>query len=155
MARIECLSAVLYAFKVEQGRPWYLLLRRAPGMPDAGTWETIEAHPEEGENSARAAVRVLLQETSLDPVALWALERAEVEFDPHADEIRLKPVFVALVSGEVRSADAYDTCRWLSESEAVNSLRSEPQRTSLGVVHREVGSLVSRGQDPNPRLRVV
>ncbi|MCG3135818.1 MAG: hypothetical protein HMLKMBBP_03584 [Planctomycetes bacterium] len=155
MPRIECLSAVLYAFKVEQGRAWYLLLRRGPAMPDPGTWETLEALPTQGENSARAAVRVLLEETSLTPIALWALERAEVEFDPHADEIRLKPVYVALVSGEVRSSAAYDTCRWLSDREAVNSLRSEPQRTSLDVVHREVGLVVSRGQEPNPRLRVV
>src|SRR5687767_6118998 len=45
MPTIHSEDAVLYAFKIEAGRPWYLLLRRAGGAAAAGTWETLAAVP--------------------------------------------------------------------------------------------------------------
>lgn len=147
--------SVLYPFKVEGGRAWFLLLRRAAHVPGAGRWEPIVAEPRGDEGSGRAAVRSLVEQTSLDPRALWALDHVEVTYEPDADAIRTMPCFAALVSGEVRLGPLHDTSRWLSASEATNAAGSAPRRQSIDAVNHEVAVPVSRGGEPDPRLRIV
>ncbi len=140
---------------MEAGRAYYLLLRRAEGRPGAGIWESLEAHPRDGEVTARAAVRILLQETSLEPLGLWTVDRVETEFDPATDLIRFKPVFAALVTGETRTSDAYDSARWLSEKEAANMLSTDTARISLEAIQRDICLPLGRNAEPAGRLRIV
>ena len=147
--------AVLYAFKAEGGRPWYLLLRRADGLPGAGTWDTIEAVPFPGESSARAVIRALVDETALDPQGLWALDRAETIFEHAKDLIRIRPVYAALVTGDITLIPKHGSSRWLSDREMLSTLKSAQQRASLEEVNAAVATAVARGQEPDPRLRVV
>lgn len=155
MAGLISDRAVLYIFKIEAGRPWYLLLRCAPAAARPGAWETVVAEPRDGEGSARAAIRSLVETTSLDPVSLWGLEHVETEYDPEIDAIRLMPCFVALVSGEVKLGNMHDASRWLSATEAANAVHSGPKRESIEAMHRDVGQIVAGGAEPAPRLRLV
>ena len=147
--------AVLYAFKIEGARPWYLLLHRADGQPNAGSWEVIEAVPNPGEKSSRAAIRTLVRATHLDPQALWALDRVETSFDATQDHIRHRPIYAALVSGDLRLGPEYDSSRWFSHREALAALRSPQQRATLEEIHGTIGAISARGEEPDPRLRIV
>jgi dihydroneopterin triphosphate diphosphatase len=155
MAGVVSDRSVLYAFRIEGGKPWYLLLRRAPHVDGPGTWESIVAEPRGDEGSGRAAIRTLVEVTSLDPQALWVLEHVETEYDARLDVIRLMPCFAALVAGEVKLGQMHDTLRWFSPTEATNALRAEPKRAAIDAVHREIGALVASGGEPDPRLRIV
>lgn len=147
--------SVLYPAKAEAGRAWFLLFRRAPGQPGAGTWEPVYADLREGEGSARAAVRVLVEQTALQPLALWALDHVETGYDPGIDALRLMPCFVALVAGEVLLSPVHDASRWFSATEAANVLTSEPRRRSVEAAQHGVGAALSRDAEPDPRLRIV
>ena len=155
MAPIVSRTVSLYPFKVEAGRPWYLLLRRGADRHLPGAWQAVHGHVDEGESSARAAVRELLEETSLAPVSLWAADFVERFYEARTDEIHLVPCFAALVSGEVKLSDEHDASRWLSAREAANLFTFENQRAAIDAVHRDVGQVLARGAEPNPFLRVV
>ncbi|MCE9636902.1 MAG: NUDIX domain-containing protein [Planctomycetes bacterium] len=155
MAGLVSDRAVLYVFKIEGGRAWYLLLRCAPDSVHAGAWETVLAEPRDGEGSARAAIRSLVEMTSLDPVSLWGLEHVETEYDAEVDAIRLMPCFVALVSGDVKLGNSHDASRWFSATEAGNAVRSGPKRESIEAMHHEIGQIVAAGAEPEARLRLV
>lgn len=155
MAQIISDKAVLYAFKVESGRPWYLLLRRSAAVEFPGVWESVVGEPRNGENCARAAIRAFVEQTSLDPVSLWAVEHVESHYDAHSDEVRLMPCFAALVSGEIRLGTRHDASRWFSSTEVANALGSAAKRASMDAIHHDVGAPVARGMEPDPRLRVV
>lgn len=155
MAAVISDRSVLYVFKVEAGKAWFLLLRGAPGTPNDGVWETIVAEPQGDEGSGRAAVRTLVELTTLDPQALWVIEHVETEYDARIDAVRLMPCFVALVTGEVKLSAVHDASRWFSATEAANTLRSEPKRAAIDAVNREIGVSVAGAIEPDPRLRIV
>jgi dihydroneopterin triphosphate diphosphatase len=155
MATIVSKTVSLYPFKVEAGRPWYLLLRRGPDRKLPGAWQAVHGHIEKGETSPRAAVRELTEETSLSPVSLWSMDYVERVYDARADEIRLVPCFGALVAGEVKLSSEHDASRWLSAREAANLFTFDNQRAAIDVLNRDVGQVVARGAEPNPFLRIV
>jgi 8-oxo-dGTP pyrophosphatase MutT (NUDIX family) len=155
MAKIVSRTVSLYPFKIEDGRPWYLCLRRAPDRKLPGAWQAVHGHVDDGESSAEAAVRECHEETSLVPPSLWAVDYVERVFDHARDEIRLVPCFAGLVSGDVVLSKEHDASRWLSVREAVNLFTFENQRAAIEIVHRDVGQVVARGGDATPFLRVI
>lgn len=155
MAQIVSKTVSLYPFKVEGGRPWYLLLRRGEGNKLPGAWQAVHGHVEKDESSPRAAIRELMEETSLSPVSLWVADYVERVYDARKDEIRLVPCFAALISGEVRLSAEHDASRWLSSREAANLFTFENQRAAIDLIHRDIGQVVAKGGEPSPFLRVV
>ncbi len=155
MAKIVSKTVSLYLFKVEAGRPWYLLLRRGPDSKLPGAWQAVHGHVESGESSSQAAARELIEETSLSAISLWSVDYVERVYDPRADEIRLVPCFAALVAGEVKLSNEHDASRWLSSREAANLFTFENQRAAIEIVNRDIGQVLARGGEPNPFLRVV
>ncbi len=155
MANIVSRTVSLYPFKIEGGRPWYLLLRRAPGPKLPGAWQAVHGHVQPGESSPRAAVRELREETSLAPISRWAIDYVERVYDQRADEIRLVPCFTALVAGDVKLSAEHDASRWLSSREAANLFTFDNQRLAVEAANRDVGQVFARGGEPNPFLRIV
>jgi 8-oxo-dGTP pyrophosphatase MutT (NUDIX family) len=155
MAKIVSKTVSVYPFKIEAGRAWYLLLRRAPDRRLAGAWQVVHGHVDADETCAQAAARELAEETSLDMHSIWSADYVERVFDAEKDEIRLVPCFAAYVSGDVKLSDEHDASRWLSHREATALFTFESQRTALEIVHRGFGGVVAHGRDPNPFLRVV
>ncbi len=155
MASIVSKTVSFYPFKVEGGRPWYLLLRRAPERKLAGAWQAVHGHVNKGEMSVEAGVRELEEETGLSPMSIWTIDYVERVYDARADEIRLVPCFTALVSGDVRLSEEHDASRWLSHREAVNLFTFENQREAISVANREIGQVVAKGSEPSAFLRIV
>ena len=154
MTDIVSKTVSLYAFKIEGGRPWYLLLRRGPDSKIAGAWQAVHGHVEKGEKAAEAAVRELQEETELKAISLWAADYVERVFDPRKNEIRLVPCFAALVSGDPQLSREHDASRWLSAREAAALYTFENQRAALELVHRDIGQVIAEGGEPNPYLRL-
>ena len=146
--------AAVFAFKIDSGRPWYLLFRRAMESTGGGAWETLLALPQTGESTARAAVRTVLDVATLQTTALWALDHAEVEYDPADELVRFVPSFAALVAGEAQHGATHDVCRWFSATEAANALVLPARRAALESVHQTIGQVVARGGETPTRLRI-
>lgn len=154
MVDIVSKTVSVYPLKVEGGRPWYLLLRRAAGGKLPGAWQVVHGHVEAGETAVQAAQRELREETELVPQSLWSLDYVERAYDPRKDEIRLVPCFAALVQEEPKLAAEHDASRWLSVREAIALCTFESQRAALDVLHREIGQVLARGDEPNAFLKV-
>src|SRR5437867_4464921 len=137
MAELVSRTVSLYPFKVEAGRPWYLLLRRAADKKLPGAWQAVHGHLQLGETSSDAALRELSEETSLTPMSVWAADYVERVYDHVRDELRLVPCFAALISGEIRLSEEHDASRWLSSREAINLFTFENQRAALDVINRD------------------
>ena len=154
MPEIVSETVSVYPFKVEAGRPWYLLLRRAPGGDNEGAWQAVHGHVDPGETSVETAARELYEETADEPVSMWSVDYVEQYYEVKSDRILLVPCFAALVSGPVVSSPEHDASRWLSHAEAVNLCTFENQRHALEAVHRDVASKVASGAEPLPALKV-
>jgi len=156
MSHVVASRVSLYPFKVEDGRPWYLLLRRPEGAPRApGAWEAVHSALDATEHASHSAVRALEEQTALEPVSLWAVDHVESRYDHETDEIVLAPCFAMLVTGELELSPLHDASRWLSHREARNAFRSDPSRQALELAHRDVGQVCARGALPDPALRVL
>lgn len=159
MGKIESRTVSLYPFCVLDGQPAYLVLRRAPNGKLPGAWQVVHGHVKKGETAARAAVRELLEETRLEPHALWSLDYVETIHDVRADEIRLVPCFAALVSGTVRLSREHDDAQWLPLDQALAHFTFRSQREAVSVLHADIALPVAAygdgGEDPQPHMRLV
>ena len=155
MSSIVSDSVSLYPFKVEQDRPWFLMMRRSPGTVLEGTWQGVHGRLIEGENASRGAVRELLEKTGLNIKALWSVDFVETYHDPRDDTIVLAPCFVALVEGEVELSDGHDASRWHSHREAINLVTFEHQRSALEIANKMIAHPVAMGTNPHACFSIV
>jgi hypothetical protein len=154
MSHVVARRAALYPFKVEGGRAWYLVLRRAESVERPGTWEAVRTDLGPTDTAAGAVVAALQHLTALEQVSLWSLDHVEQAYDAEADEVVFCPCFTALVAGDLVLSAVHDASRWLSPREAANTLGREGPRVALDVAHRHVGQVCAAGAFPDPTLRV-
>jgi dATP pyrophosphohydrolase len=154
MPEIVSNTVSVYAFKVEAGRAWYLLLRRTEGGKLAGAWQVIHGKVEEDEETFRAAVRELVEETGLAPVGLWSVDFLEHFHDILSDTIRLSACFAAQIQGEPELSEEHDASRWLSFREAQNLCTFRNQREALEVIQHDIANVVAKGAEPAEFLRL-
>ncbi len=99
-----------------------LVLRRAAGGRNPGSWEAVHGAIESGEQPVDAARRELREETGLEAERLYNLSRVEMFYRHDRDEVALIPVFVALVApdAEPRTSSEHDAAEWLSPEVAID-----------------------------------
>lgn len=114
-----------------------LVLRAGPGL--RGAWSYIAGHLEIGESLWQCALRELLEETSLAPVAFYSADQSEQFYDVHAECVQLVPAFVAVVANDavVQLNREHSAFRWLDFAEAINALPFGGQRDLFAHVQRE------------------
>ena len=98
-----------------------LVLRRSvTGGRCAGAWEVVHGHIEDGERPADAALREMLEETSLWPLRFYNLSRVESFYQHRIDEVALVPVFVAVVADDAEPtlSDEHDAAEWMVPEQA-------------------------------------
>lgn len=126
------------AFKIVDGKPLYLLLKRAQSDElYPGIWQIITGVIEEGEHTVAAALRELGEETQLAPSRFWRLPFVNSFFDPVRDVIHLCPYFAAKVdpSAEPVLSGEHEGYEWCSFERAQSLLPWSGQRNGVRIVH--------------------
>jgi dATP pyrophosphohydrolase len=95
-------SISTYVFSVRDGRPLFLLLRRAPGLLHAGDWQAVHGMIDPGEKAYQAARREMVEECGLAPDRFFRLDGVETFYSEHTDAVHLVPAF----AGHVEDAPA-------------------------------------------------
>jgi 8-oxo-dGTP pyrophosphatase MutT (NUDIX family) len=118
-----------------------LLLRRAPGGRNPGSWETVHGTIEPGETPVQASLRELHEETGLAPQRFYNLSRIEGFYLHAVDELAIIPAFAAMVAAdaEPRLSDEHDACCWLPPADAARRFAWPRERRALDDVLSIVG----------------
>lgn len=88
----------LYPYRVVDGKPEFLLFKRAKGKIYQDQWRMIGGKVEAGETYWQAALRELKEETGLSPVLFWTLPSLNSFYEHRSDLILQIPAFAAEIS---------------------------------------------------------
>jgi 8-oxo-dGTP pyrophosphatase MutT (NUDIX family) len=119
-----------------------LVLRRAPGGRNPGSWETVHGTIEPGETPVQASLRELREETGLAPERYYNLSRIEGFYQHATDELAIIPAFAAFVSATAvpHLSTEHDAFAWLSPPDAAQRFAWPRERRALDDVLSIVGS---------------
>lgn len=140
----------VWPFRVADGRPEVLLLRRAPGRVLAGLWQGVSGAVESGEEIIAAALRELREETGFGgPVveALYSLDYVAEFLWERADALVTSAYFAARVlpGSEPVLSHEHDAYRWLPIADAAGLAVWPAYREALGRVR---DNLLDAGRAP-------
>ena len=119
-----------------------LVLRRAPGGRNPGSWETVHGTIEPGETPVQASLRELHEETGLSPERYYNLSRIEGFYQHTTDELAIIPAFAAFVSADAvaQLSAEHDAFDWLPPPAAAQRFAWPRERRALEDVLSIVGS---------------
>lgn len=140
----------VYAYRIFNSTPEYLLLRRSPDAQYAGQWRMIGGKIEEGETAWQTALREILEETGLHPTRLWAIPSTNAFYEWEHDRVNIIPAFGAEVAGEPTINREHDDYRWMPTEKAAECLRWPEQRRLLTISAR----MVADGIPPELVIRI-
>lgn len=92
----------LYVYRIQENRPFFLLLKRSENTIYSGQWRMIGGKVESDETHWQAALRELREETGLQPDLFWTVPTINHFYEPAADEVHLIPAF-AVETGNNKS----------------------------------------------------
>jgi len=131
---IKIRSAGIVLFRVNNDTIEYLLIKH-PG----GHWDVPKGKVEEGETTREAALRELLEETSLDAELIKGFfgETSYQYSDSEGNEVDKKVVFFLgkVKEGDVTLSEEHLDCAWLSHEAALERLTYENSRMVLREAH--------------------
>jgi dATP pyrophosphohydrolase len=125
-------------FRTCETETQFLILQRAqedriyPGM-----WQIVTGTMKNKENSLRAAMRELREETGLSPIRCWTVPYIDAYFDRAKDAVQMAPVFAVEVdrSSSPRMSSEHQQFEWLKFEEAKKRLVWPGQKHALEIVH--------------------
>lgn len=112
-----------WVFRMTDGDPEILLLRRSPGRILAGLWQCVTGSVEANERVAAGALREVREETGLRPAdieAFYDLDMVNLFHEPSIDGVYSEAVFAVRVRADAiptLSAE-HDALRWVRPAEA-------------------------------------
>ncbi|MES2154514.1 MAG: NUDIX domain-containing protein [bacterium] len=129
----------VHIFRRGAGEEEWLVLKRAPHIRLAGTWQMVSGTIEEGEKAYAAAARELFEETGLRPLHFYQASFVNRFYLAATDQIILTPVFAAEVAGDaaVALSDEHTEFLWVSPDEAQKRYPWPGQRESLRVIREQ------------------
>ena len=125
-----------HIFRERNGKLEFLLLKRSPEQYYPNLWQMVSGKLKENETAYNAALREIIEETSLIPEKFWVAPTVNSFYSPDKDYICLLPVFAAKVKvdSEVKLSSEHTEYKWLSSEDAKNILAWDGQRRSVDVI---------------------
>lgn len=119
-----------------------LVLRRAAGGRNPGSWETVHGTIEPGETPVQASLRELREETGFVPERFYNLSRIEGFYQHRTDELAIIPAFAAFVAADAapRLSAEHDAFDWLAPTDAARRFAWPRERRALDDVLSIVGA---------------
>ena len=90
----------LYPYRIVDGNPRFLILKRAKGKIYEGQWRMIGGKVLDGEKYWQAALRELKEETGYTPVKFWTIPSVNQFYEVSTDTIHTIPAFAAQISDD-------------------------------------------------------
>jgi 8-oxo-dGTP pyrophosphatase MutT (NUDIX family) len=136
MPRIVSEIVEVYVYRLVNGWPEFLLLKRATGAAVGGTWQVVLGHMHPGETAEQCALRETREETGLSVAALHQLESVNTFFVAREDTIHLCPGFAARVAPNASVVlDAEHTeAAWLARAAATQRLMWPGQHRAIAEI---------------------
>ncbi|HYM19914.1 MAG TPA: NUDIX pyrophosphatase [Candidatus Kapabacteria bacterium] len=103
----------------------YLVLHRSSDEPVfPNLWQVVTGGIDQGETAIEAAIREMREETSLEPITMWAVPFVASFYSIKRDEIQSVPVFAALVAegDSVILSHEHQAFEWLPYEAALERL---------------------------------
>lgn len=122
----------LYAYRIVEGKPEYLLFKRAKGKIYQGQWRMIGGKVEPDETFWQGALRELKEETGLVPITFWTLPSVNTFYEHKSDTVHHIPAFAAEIEEGQKPIldDEHTEYEWLSLEQAVRRI-SWPEQQRL------------------------
>lgn len=125
-----------WMYRLAEGGPEILLVRRAPGRILAGLWQCVSGSLEPGERVAAGALRELREETGFGPEAIEAfydLDLVNQFHEPSVDAILAAAVFAVRLRPDASPelSHEHDGARWLSVEAAHREVVWPGYRTAI------------------------
>ena len=130
----------------------FLLLRRSPGRHMAGAWYTVAGRMEAGETAVQTALRELREETALQPLELYCLDRINSFYVPSQDTLWHAIIFCAIVPADppVHLNPEHEAFSWVSRQTAPAHFIWPSCRESVA----QIGTEILDGSIAKPHMRV-
>jgi 8-oxo-dGTP pyrophosphatase MutT (NUDIX family) len=129
----------VYIFRILDGMPQYLLLKRAASDPlYAGIWQVVTGTLEDSETAVAGAQREAAEETGLSFERVWTVPGIGAFYDAAHDAVNLCPLFAAQAEPgkEPRLSREHEMYGWFEHERARAFLVWPSQKASLDVVHQ-------------------
>lgn len=138
-------SISTYVFSIVRSRPSFLLLRRAPHLAHADTWQAVHGMIEPGEKATAAARREMTEETGLVAARFFKTDFVETFYSETTDAVHLVPVFAAFVEGAPAPtlSEEHTAWEWCTLDEAARRFVWPSQQQAI----RIIAAAVSRWPD--------
>lgn len=132
-------SISTYVFTMLRGRAQFLLLRRAPHLLHAGSWQAVHGMIDPGESAYAAAWRETVEETGLTPDKLFKTAFVESFYSENTDAVHLVPAFAAFVAASpdapaVTVSEEHTEAAWCALDDAMSRFVFPNQRTAIQLV---------------------
>lgn len=123
----------LYPYKLDGKNISYLLFKRAAGRIYDGQWRMIGGKVQGGESHWEAAIRELQEETTLEPLLMWAIPSVNSFYEHQTDSILTIPAFAAEIDGtsSIMLDSEHSEYAWFSLDDAIDKIFWPEQRRLL------------------------
>lgn len=128
----------LYAYRLLNSKPEFLLLKRSSGKIYANQWRMIGGKAEENETYWQAALRELNEETGLLPVKYWTIPSVNTFYEHKTDQIHNIPAFAAEIDpkSNIILDDEHSEAEWFSLENALSHIRWPEQKRLLNLTNQ-------------------
>lgn len=120
----------LYPYRLKNGKPEFLVLKRASGKIYQHQWRMIGGKVESGETYWEAALRELLEETGLTPNRFWTIPSINQFYEHKSDTIYSIPAFAAEIGVDETLSldDEHTSYEWIDSKLVENYILWPEQR---------------------------
>lgn len=127
----------LYAYRLQNGVPEYLLLKRSKGHIYEGHWRMIGGKVNESETYWQAALRELHEETSLKPIKFWTIPGVNQFYEHKTDTVHAIPAFAAELKTDAEPVldDEHNEFRWFKLDDALKVIFWPEQKRLLSLTN--------------------
>ena len=128
-----------YVFRIVDGKPLYLMMKRSSGKHYEHLWQGVAGKIEKGETAVQTIIRELKEETGKTPKRLFSADHVASFYEARKDLIHMVPIFGIEVEGDdVKLSDEHSEYKWVTFENALELLTWKGQKEGLKTVNDEV-----------------
>ena len=139
MTDIKVKQVDSYVFRIVDGNPVYLMLKRSSGKHYEHLWQGVAGKIEKGETAVQTIVRELMEETGKTPKHLFTADNIASFYEARKDLVHMVPIFGIEVAGaDVVLSEEHAEYKWVTFENALELLTWKGQKEGLKTVNDEV-----------------